>query len=91
MNTEAQAIAQVHVQVTFAVASGPYNHRYPANATIATVLQDALAFFDLSSDGTTRYYVVFNGTEQNGSETIGSLIGQVQSLKLSMRTETISG
>lgn len=85
----------VVVHATFAAATKPFNEQYGSTTTIATVLQDALAFFTIQTDGTTRYFFIANGDEQGPSTTLGeiaeNLPGHSRSIKLSLRTETISG
>jgi hypothetical protein len=94
MNTTAESpteSGEIDVHVTFAAAKGPYNNKYAPNATAATVLQDALNAFKIQTDGTTRYFFILDGTEVNLTVTIGALAGHSHSIKLSLRTETISG
>lgn len=88
-NTHAEEDVQVHV--SFAAAPDPFNHSYPDSTVAGTVLQNALANFGVTPDGATRYFFVFNGAELTGAETLASLIEHGRSLKLSLRTETISG
>lgn len=95
MTEGTNAAETVVVHVTFAAASRPYNHNYSRTATIADVIRDAIASFGIHTDGTTRYYLVFASVEQPDGETLGSLAEtdaeHSGSLKLSLRTETISG
>ncbi|WP_392544211.1 hypothetical protein [Oryzobacter telluris] len=85
----------VVVHATFAAAPKPYNEKYSEATTISKVMEDALAFFEIQTDGTTRYYFVANGDEQDPGTTVGEIAedgpGQSRSIKLSLRTETISG
>lgn len=85
----------VEVHVTFAAANKPYNHKYEAIATISAVLQGAMTFFEIQTDGTSRYFLLAGGNEQDPNTTIGALAeggpGHSHSLKLSLRTETTSG
>lgn len=85
----------VVVHATFAAASKQFNEKYSSTTTIATVLAAVLTFFEIESDGTTRYFVVANGDEQDPSTTVGDIVGDgpghSRSIKLSLRTETISG
>lgn len=85
----------VKVQVTFAAANKPYNHKYEATATFSAVLEDAMAFFEIQADGTSRYFLLADGNEQDPNTTVGSVAeerpGHSRSLKLSLRTETTSG
>lgn len=90
-----QGLDDVQVHVTFAAAGKPYNHNYDADTTIVTLLQDALAFFEIGTDGTSRFFLLAGGNEQDPNTTVGSLAegghGHSRSLKLSLRTETTSG
>lgn len=81
------------VHVTFAAAAEPYNSKYPSTTTLGTVLKDALAAFKIVAEGTTRYYLVFNGIEQPDTQTLAALAATSHgnSLKLSLLTETVSG
>lgn len=85
----------VKVHVTFAATGKPYNHKYEPTTTISTVLQDAMTFFGIQTDGTTRYFVLAGGDEQEPGTTVGAIAdvgpGHSRSIKLSLRTETISG
>lgn len=94
MTTNAQAPHDndsIEVHVTFAAAKGPYNNKYAPAAQLSTVLQDALNEFKIQTDGTTRYFFVVDGTEVDLTITVGALAGGSHSIKLSLRTETISG
>ena len=85
----------VEVHVTFAAAGKPYNHKYEPTTTISTVLQDAMTFFGIHTDGTTRYFILTGGDVQEPGTTVAAIAeagpGHSRSIKLSMRTETISG
>lgn len=98
MNAKAekpQAKDDVVVHATFAAATKQFNEKYSSTTTIATVLTAVLAFFNIQSDGTTRYFFVANGDEQDPATTVGDIAedgpGHSRSIKLSLRTETISG
>ena len=86
---------EVVVHATFAAATKQFNEKYSSTTTIATVLQAVLTFFAIQSDGTTRYFFVVNGDEQDPNATVGEIAedgpGHSRSIKLSLRTETISG
>jgi hypothetical protein len=85
----------VVVHATFAAATKQFNERYSSTTTIATVLTAVLAFFNIQSDGTTRYFFVANGDDLDPNTTVGQIAadgpGNSRSIKLSLRTETISG
>jgi hypothetical protein len=85
----------VVIHATFAAATKPFNEKYSSTTTIATVLAAVLAFFNIESDGTTRYFFVGNGDELDPDITVGQIAddgpGHSRSVKLSLRTETISG
>lgn len=83
------------VHATFAAATKQFNEKYDSAITMATVLAAVLAFFKIESDGTTRYFFVANGDELDPNTTVGQIAGDgpghSRSIKLSLRTETISG
>jgi hypothetical protein len=85
----------INTHVTFAAAGHPYVHNYAPNTTAAQVLTDALASFDVTTDGTTRYYLLNDGVEVAGTATLDSLVtgdhGHAHQITLALRTETISG
>ncbi|PWN02571.1 hypothetical protein DJ010_12715 [Nocardioides silvaticus] len=85
----------VVVHATFAAATKQFNEKFTSATPLATVLAAVLAFFNIESDGTTRYFFVANGDEQDPSTTVGAIAedgpGHSHSVKLSLRTETISG
>ncbi|QGX08834.1 hypothetical protein EEW87_17670 (plasmid) [Janibacter melonis] len=85
----------VVVHVTFAAANQPYNQKFPASATLAEVLTSAMTFFGIHTDGTSRYFLLAAGSEQDPGTTVSVLAegqpGQSRSIKLSLRTETTSG
>lgn len=81
----------IKVTVTFAAANEPYRHEYTDDATIGTVLADALVAFQIASDGTTRYYLKHDGDELPVEKTVGETAGHAKALHLKLRTETIQG
>jgi hypothetical protein len=80
-----------HVTVAFAAANGPYRHPYAPHVTMATVQEDALKDFGITIDGSTRYYLLYNGAEVAPASTIGQVAGHAHDLRLRLRTETIQG
>lgn len=85
----------VVVHATFAAATKPLNEKFSSTTTVATVLEVVMTFFKITSDGTTRYFFVANGDEVDPNTTVGQIAkdgpGHSRSIKLSLRTETISG
>lgn len=85
----------VVVHATFAAANKPLNEKFSSTTTVATVLEVVMTFFKITSDGTTRYFFVANGDEVDPNTTVGQIAedgpGLSRSIKLSLRTETISG
>lgn len=83
------------IHATFAAATKQFNEKYSSTTTIATVLAAVLAFFNIQSDGTTRYFFLANGDELDPNTTVGQIAedgpDHSRSIKLSLRTETISG
>ena len=86
---------EVVVHATFAAATKKFNEKYDSTTTTATVLAAVLAFFGIQSDGATRYFFVANGDELDLNTAVGQIAedgpGHSRSIKLSLRTETISG
>lgn len=81
----------VQVTVTFAAATHPYQHSYDRTATAETVLADALAAFQITTDGTDRYFLSHDGSEVPPDTIVGELADKAHALHLALRTETISG
>jgi hypothetical protein len=81
----------VKVNVTFAAADRPYRHEYADGTLISTVLADALTAFAITSDGTSRYYLVHDGGEVPGDKTVGEVAGHAKAIHLKLRTELIQG
>lgn len=82
---------KIEVTVAFAASARPYHHAYAVAAPIGTVLDDALAAFAVTSDGTTRYYLVHKGDEVPSDKTVGEVAGRAHALQLKLRTELIQG
>lgn len=78
--------------VPFAASNKPtYEHDYPPDSTAQTIVTDALAYYEVHPDGTSRYYLVFDGAEVSPTTTVGSLAEEKHEIKLKLRTETTSG
>lgn len=90
-----QTKGDVVVHATFAAATKQFNQKFASTTTIATVLGAVLGFFNIQSDGSTRYFFVAYGDELDPTSTVGDIVddgpGHSASVKLSLRTETISG
>ncbi|MBI1759232.1 MAG: hypothetical protein HYR62_08415 [Actinobacteria bacterium] len=94
MSLQAHEEHHVEVVVTFAAAARPYEHEYPKATTVGQVLSDALAAFGIAADGTTRYYLLHDGSEVDAGTFLDDLRGghgHGHQVKLALRTETISG
>lgn len=81
----------VRTTVTFAAAARPYHHDYEGDTTTRVVLSDSLQDFEITSDGTTRYYLLHDGAEMTGAETLEALAGHAHAVALKLRTETVQG
>lgn len=81
----------VKVTVTFAAAGRPYVNDYADSTPTSTVLADALTAFAITSDGTSRYYLVHDGGEVPGNKTVGEVAGHAAAVHLKLRTELIQG
>ncbi|MGW4905662.1 hypothetical protein [Streptomyces sp. NPDC004270] len=82
---------EIKTTVTSALAGHPYQHAYAPQVTAASVLSDTLTAFGFASDGTTRYYLFFDGHEVPPEATVGELAGHARALHLKLRTETTNG
>ena len=81
----------IETTVTFAAAERPYHHTYDPATAIGDVLTDALKSFGITSDGTSRYYLLHDGVEVPPTSTVGEVAGHAHGLRLALRTETIQG
>ncbi|BBC30572.1 uncharacterized protein SGFS_018660 [Streptomyces graminofaciens] len=82
---------EIKITVTSALAGHPYQRDYAPQVTAMSVLSDALTAFGFASDGTTRYYLFFDGHEVPPEATVGELAGHAKALHLKLRTETTNG
>jgi hypothetical protein len=86
----------VHVAVAFAAAREAFTAHYPSDTPASAVLERSLQAFEITTDGTTRYYLLHNGVEVATDQKIGALVDEHEhaahhKLHLRLRTETISG
>lgn len=93
----------IDTTVAFAAShKDTYAQPYDGSVTVETVLAAAVSYYEVASDGTTRYYLFYEGRELAASATLGELVsdpgnsqghgqGTKTKLKLKLRTETISG
>lgn len=87
----------VATKVIFAAAGKPFEHEYTSTTPASDVLTDAMRAFEISTDGTTRYYLLHGGVEVAADQRIGALADEHASghdrrqLVLKLRTETVSG
>jgi hypothetical protein len=81
----------IKVIITFAAADKPYREDYAPQTPVEKVLTDALAAFEITSDGTTRYYLLHEGAELALTTTLAEAAGRAGALALKLRTETIQG
>ena len=81
----------IKVIITFAAADKPYREDYAPQTLVEKVLSDALAAFEIASDGTTRYYLLHEGAELALTSTLAEAVGRAGALPLKLRTETIQG
>jgi hypothetical protein len=88
----------IEAHVPFAASTKPpFDQSYPEETVAETVLGDAERYFQVTTDGTTRYYLFAAGQEVSPSTTLRDLLhagGQgshEHKLTLKLRTETISG
>jgi len=81
----------IKVTVTFAAAEKPYHHDFDPTEQIGAVLDAALAAFGITSDGTSRYYLLHDGAELASTRTLDEVAGNARALHLRLRTETVQG
>jgi hypothetical protein len=87
----------VATTVVFAAAKEAFEREYTSTTPASEVLTHALHAFEISTDGTSRYYLLHNGVEVAADQMIGALADEHASglrhreLTLKLRTETISG
>ena len=87
----------VATKVVFAAAKEEFEREYSSTTPASEVLAHALHAFEISNDGTSRYYLLHNGVEVAADQMIGALADEHASghrrreLTLKLRTETISG
>ncbi|MGW2695351.1 hypothetical protein ACWC3Y_26615 [Streptomyces sp. NPDC001296] len=86
-----RASHDIHVTVTFAPAAKPYQHSYAPTTLISTVQAEALAAFEVTTDGTTGYELIHDGEAVPPDKTVGELATHGNQLRLRLRTITISG
>lgn len=87
----------VRTTVTFAAAREAFKRDYASTTLADAVLERALQAFEITTDGTSRYYLLHNGVEVAADQMIGALLEEHsdkrhrQELLLRLRTETTSG
>jgi hypothetical protein len=90
-------IFDVRTTVTFAAAREAFKRDYRPTTLAGAVLERALQAFEITTDGTSRYYLLHNGVEVAADQMIGALLEEHcdkphhQELLLRLRTETTSG
>jgi hypothetical protein len=87
----------VATKVVFAAAREAFEREYTSTTPASEVLAHALHAFEISTDGTSRYYLLHNGVEVAADQMIGALADEHatehprRQLTMKLRTETISG
>jgi hypothetical protein len=87
----------VRTTVTFAAAHEAFERDYASSTEAGAVLERALQAFEITTDGTSRYYLLHDGVEVAPDQMIGALIEAPtdqrhhRELHLRLRTETTSG
>lgn len=93
----ASTIFEVRTTVKFAAAHETFERPYTSTVLASEVLTHALHAFEVTTDGTARYYLFHNGVEVAADQMIGALTDEhsehrgVRELTLRLRTETTSG
>lgn len=87
-------LIQIHVKFASSDKK-PYHEAHEPDMTVEQLLAAVMTYFEAATDGTTRYFLKFDGREVSGTETIGALAtnpdGQTRALQMSIITETVSG
>jgi hypothetical protein len=95
--TQESKTFDVRTTVTFAAAREAFKREYTSTTPAGDVLAHALHAFEITTDGTTRYYLLHGGVEVAADQMIGALVDEHSDhhrhdeLTLKLRTETISG
>lgn len=88
---------QVRTTVTFAAAREAFEREYASTTPAGEILDHALRAFEITTDGTTRYYLLHTGVEVAADQMIGALVDDHndqqhhREVTLKLRTETTSG
>jgi hypothetical protein len=81
----------IKTTVTFAAAEKPYHHDFAPTTPISVVLDAALAAFEITIDGTSRYYLLHDGVELSPTSTLSNVADHAHAVHLRLRTETTQG
>jgi hypothetical protein len=90
-------VHEIETSVSFAAAHEEFRKPFPRPTEASVVLGEALRVFEITDDGTTRYYLMHGDKEVPPSVTLAELVaherteGAHRELKLKLRTETVSG
>jgi hypothetical protein len=88
---------EVGTTVKFAAAREAFERVYTSTTLAGEVLTHALHAFEITTDGTTRYYLLHSGVEVAADQMIGALVDEHgndhrhREVTLKLRTETTSG
>jgi hypothetical protein len=87
----------VRTTVAFAAAREAFEREYTSTTPAGEVLAQALQAFEITTDGTSRYYLLHTGVEVAADQMIGALVDDHSdqqdhhAVTLKLRTETTSG
>ncbi|MBV8861858.1 MAG: hypothetical protein JO082_14365 [Mycobacterium sp.] len=86
----------VQIKVSFAAAREAFTSHFSSTTPAGLVLERSLQAFEITTDGTSRYYLLHNGVEVATDQMVGALVDEHERasyhrLHLRLRTETTSG
>ena len=83
---------RIHIRVSFPISpKGPYEAEDARDTTVATVLAAAMDHFKVEDDSQFSYVLAFDGQEQSGGTTIGSLAGDSDRVEFTLVKKITQG
>jgi len=82
----------IHVRVGFPISpKGPYEAEDVPETTVSVVLAAAMNHFKVQDDSQFTYVLAFDGQEQSGDTTIGSLAGDSDRVEFTLVKKITQG
>ena len=82
----------IHVRVSFPISpKGPYEAEDAPDTTVVVVLAAAMDHFKVEDDSQFTYVLAFDGEEQAGDTTIGSLAGDKDRVEFTLVKKITQG